>query len=300
MGALAVFPLALILAAAWPGAARAHVASSTDGLAGDPFGWNFEPWLIALMLLSAAAYAAGVRRLWAHAGVGRGISVRQVAWFALGWLSLAVALVSPLDSLGNHLFSAHMVQHEVLMVVAAPLLVLARPLGAWTWALGPGQRRVVGRWLQKRGWLAVWGVLTAPVGAWTLHALALWVWHVPPLLDAALHHEALHVAQHASFFVTALFFWWAVLGHDARGRYGPLHAAGSLFTTMLHTSVLGVLLTVAPTPWYSGYLDRAPALGFDPLQDQQLGGLIMWVPSGMVYVLAALAVLARMLRQHPA
>ena len=300
MHAFASFPLALILAAAWPHDARAHTVQSAGTLAGDPFAWNFEPWLLALLLVSAAGYALGVRRLWGNAGSGRGISVAQVASFALGWLTLVVALVSPVDALGNHLFSAHMVQHELLMVVAAPLLVVARPLGAWAWALSPAQRQVAGRWFRSRGWLSMWTVLTAPLGAWVLHAAALWAWHVPPLFDAALRNEALHIAQHASFFVTALFFWWAVLGHDARGRFGPLHGAGSLFTTMLHTTVLGVLLTIAPTPWYSEYLQRAPLLGMDPLEDQQLGGLIMWVPSGTVYVIAALALVGRMLRRQPA
>jgi putative membrane protein len=257
--------------------------------------WNTEPWLLVLLAVSAFGYLLGLRRLWASAGAGRGVAPRQAAAFALGWLALAAALVSPLDPLGHRLFSAHMVQHELLMVVAAPLLVLGRPLATWTWALSPMQRRVVGRLFQRRGWAACWSALTDPLVAWALHALALWAWHIPAAFDAALAHEPLHIAQHASFLVTALFFWWSVLGHDPRGRYGPGHSAACLFTTMMHTSALGALLSLAPTPWYAPYIPLTGALGFDPVEDQQLGGLVMWVPGALAYVIAALAVLGKML-----
>jgi putative membrane protein len=236
-----------------------------------------------------------VRRLWGNAGHGRGVSRRQAGAFGLGWLALVGALVSPLDPLGSRLFSAHMVQHELLMVVAAPLLVLGRPLAAWAWALSPPQRRLVGRCLQARGWSSLWTVLTDPLVAWAMHAVALWAWHIPGAFDAALQHEGWHILQHVSFLGTALFFWWAVLGHDPRGRHGPGHSAAYLFTTMLHTAALGALLSLAPTPWYAPYVAQAAALGFDPVEDQQLGGLVMWVPAGLAYVIAALAVFGRML-----
>lgn len=285
-----VLRLALAAAAvpAW-----AHTPQATP--VAEPLGWNLAPWLLALMALSAIGYALGLRRLWRQAGRGRGITGVQAGAFALGWLALAAALVSPLDALGGRLFSAHMVQHELLMVIAAPLLVLARPLVAWTWALPLAQRRIVGRWFQARGWTAFWGTLTDPLVAWALHALALWGWHIPAAFDAALTSEPLHIAQHFAFLVTALFFWWSVLGHDPRGRYGPGHSAAYLFTTMMHTGALGALLSLAPTPWYPAYVPLTSALGFDPAEDQQLGGLVMWVPAGLAYVVAALWVLGRML-----
>jgi putative membrane protein len=257
--------------------------------------WNLEPWLLLLLGLSAVAYAFGLRRLWQQAGSGRGVSRNQAWCFALGWLSLVAALVTPLDPLGSRLFSAHMVQHELLMVVAAPLLVLARPLATWTWALSPAQRRGAGQCFQGRAWTRFWSTLTDPLFATALHALALWAWHIPAAFDAALQHEALHIAQHLSFLVTGLFFWWAVLGHDPRGRYGPGHSAAYLFVTMMHTGALGALLSLAPTPWYAPYVATTTALGLDPAQDQQLGGLVMWVPAGLAYVVAALAVLGKML-----
>ena len=284
--------LALSLAAAAPGAACAH-AVGTPAL--DWWSWNLAPWLLALLALSALVYVLGVRRLWHHAGRGRGIAPLQAAAFAAGWVALVLALVSPLDTLGGLLFSAHMVQHELLMVVVAPLLVLGRPLAAWSWALPSPLLRRVSACTGSRAWSTVWAALTDPLAAWALHAIALWAWHVPALFDAALRSEPVHIAQHFSFLATALFFWWAVLGHDPRGRYGPGHSVAYLFTTMLHTAALGALLSLAPTPWYEAYLAPAAALGLDPVDDQQLGGLLMWVPAGFAYVLAALAVLGRML-----
>ena len=292
MGAVALLAIALALAVP---AAHAHTNDAPAGaLAAILRQWTLEPWVLALMALSAGLYALGVWRLWRHAGAGRGIGRRQVASFAGGWLALVVALVSPLDLLGTRLFSAHMLQHELLMLVAAPLLVLGRPLAAWTWAFGPAQRRALGHTVRVRWWAATWSLLTAALTAWVLHALALWVWHVPQLFEAALRSEGLHVLQHASFLFTALLFWWAVLGPDPRSR-GNGFAMLYLFTTMMHTGALGALLTLAPTPWYPGYAASSGALGLDPLQDQQLGGLVMWVPGGLAYLIAGLAMMARLL-----
>lgn len=218
----------------------------------------------------------------------------RVVAFAAGWLTLCAALVSPLDALGSLLFSAHMVQHELLMVAAAPLLVLGRPLAAWTWAFTPRWRRSLGR-VTHWPWLArFWSVLTQPLTAWALHAVALWVWHVPRLFDAALRTEGLHVLQHASFLSTALLFWWAMMGGDRRTRTSGF-ALAYLFTTMMHTAALGALFSLAPVAWYPSYMETTAALGLDPVQDQQLGGLVMWVPGGVAYLVAGLALVARLL-----
>jgi putative membrane protein len=147
----------------------------------------------------------------------------------------------------------------------------------------------------KAGWWShVWAFLTDPLAAWSLHALALWAWHIPAWFESALRSTPYHALQHASFLVSALLFWWAVLGADPRGR-GSGFAMFYLFSTMMHTSALGALLTLAPTPWYPSYAASTGALGIDPVQDQQLGGLIMWVPGALAYLLAGLAIVARLL-----
>jgi putative membrane protein len=137
-------------------------------------------------------------------------------------------------------------------------------------------------------------VLPHPLIAWALHAAALWVWHMPLLFQATLTSELAHACQHLSFFGTALYFWWALLcGHQKLQGYGV--AVLAVFTTALHSSLLGALLTLAHTPWYAAYAHTA-AWGLTPLEDQQLGGLIMWIPAGAVYLLAALALSAEWLQ----
>ncbi len=293
MGAVPLLVVGAGLTWAAPALAHAPAAAVPPQLA-ELSQWNLEPWLVGLLAAAAALYALGLARLWRHAGAARGIERWQALSFTGGWLALAAALVSPLDRLGAVLFSAHMVQHEVLMIVAAPLLVLGRPLAAWTWALQPRERRLAGRATRSGVFASAWHAITQPLAAWGLHALALWAWHAPQLFEAALHDEWVHVLQHASFFGTALLFWWAVLGPDPRSR-GQGLAIALLFTTMLHTGALGALLSLAPTAWYPSYAASAAALGVDPIADQQLGGLLMWVPGSVAYLLAALVIVARLL-----
>lgn len=272
----------LVAAAASAAApAGAHVVGSGETQAGD---WPFEPWLLALLATSAALYAIGVGRLWRRAGIGHGVRVTQACAFACGWLAMAIALASPLDPLGEHLFSMHMLQHELLMLLAAPLLVVARPLAAWAWALPPRARPVVGSALRGHRWRRAWAAIRSPMGAWLLHAAALWGWHAPALFSLALRDPLVHALQHASFLGTALLFWWAALGSNASAPARRGAALLSLFTTMVHSTVLGALITLSPAPWYPAYVPTSAALGADALLDQQLGGLLMWVPGGLVYL----------------
>lgn len=275
----------------FPHTVYAHELSShQEGLA-----WNWEPWIIASLALAAALYVRGVSALWRRAGLRRGIRAWQAAAFALGWLTLALALISPLDSLGSALFSAHMIQHEVLMLVAAPLLVLSRPVHAFLWALPLSWRRRLGEWSRSRWAQGSWGMLTAPLSAWTIHAAALWIWHAPSLFQAALRSELAHALQHSSFLFSALLFWWALI--HARGIMGLGAAVFYLLTTSIHSGVLGALLTFSSSLWYPAYSNTTAIWGLTAIEDQQLGGLIMWVPAGLVYLIAGLAFFAAWLRQ---
>lgn len=276
--------------------ADAHTVSAAAGAA-RAFGWTFDAEVVALLELSLAAYAIGFFRLYRRSRLGRTQRRLRAGAFVLGWLALAAVFVSPLDALTEALFSAHMVQHEAMMLVAAPLMVIGRPLGVWAWALPRRVRAALGGILQAPAWRAVWSTLVAPLPAWGLHAAALWAWHLPTLFEAALVHPVLHTLQHACFLLTALLFWWGILETRTPGaaRAGSAHAMFSLFTTMVHTSALGALLTLAPGLWYPFYIEPCNLLGMDPLKDQQLGGLIMWVPAALAYLLAALAVAARWL-----
>lgn len=258
--------------------------------------WSFEPGVVLPLLLSGWLYAAGVRALWRSAGRGRGVTLREVAAFWLGWLTLVIALVSPLHRWGETLFSAHMVQHELLMAVAAPLLVLGRPLVPWVWALPAGWRRPAGRFAAWAPFRTGWEGVTHPGVAWMLHAVAIWGWHLPALFQATLRSEAVHALQHASFLGTGLLFWWTVL-ERRRGRLGWPGAVIALFTTAVHTGLLGALLTFSNRLWYPVYAPATAAWGLTPLEDQQLAGLIMWIPGGLAYLIAALALLASWLSE---
>jgi cytochrome c oxidase assembly factor CtaG len=278
--------------------ASAHVLSA-DERSAPPLGWSFDAWVVVPLAISAALYALGYLRLSSRSRHAKSGHLRQLAAFVGGWLVLVVALGSPLDSLSAALFSAHMVQHELMMIIAAPLLVLGRPLAVWVWAFPRGTRNWLGRAVRARGVRAVWRAITTPAIAWLLHAAALWAWHVPTLFEAALENPRIHTLQHASFLFSALLFWWTIFGESARRRRSG-HAMLALFTTMVHTGALGALITLSPELWYPSYVEPCSALGFDPLQDQQLGGLVMWVPGGLAYLVAGLAVSARWLLQRRA
>jgi putative membrane protein len=253
--------------------------------------WDFEPGIVIPVLLMALLYASGARRR-------RGVTTKQAFCFWTGWVFLALALLSPLHTLGEVLFSAHMAQHEILMLIAAPLLIVARPLAPFLWGMLWEWRRATGSWAKLASVHQVWRGLTNPFAAWAIHAAALWVWHMPKLFQATLDSEWVHAAQHASFFLSALLFWWSLL--YARGRAGYGLGVLYIFTTAVHTSILGALLTFAPSVWYPAYAPRTRAWGLSPLEDQQIGGLIMWVPAGVVYLAAGLALFAAWLRESAA
>jgi putative membrane protein len=253
--------------------------------------WTADPLSIASVVIPSAIYLRGLRALRASAGPDHGIRGIEVGSFFAGQLALLVALVSPVDRLSDILFSAHMTQHEIIMLVAPPLIVLGRPWVPAMWALPPQIRARVGHALVRRGLLRLWRGFSVPLATVLLHGLVVWIWHVPELFEAALRSEAVHAVQHASFFATAALFWWAIL----RGRYGRLGyglAVAFVFVTAMHTSLLGALITMASSVWYPLYATRGEPWAVDVPEDQALAGIVMWVPSGVLLTLVALALFA--------
>ncbi len=255
-------------------------------------GWNADAVVVLPLLFCLVAYLAGLLRLWRRAGPAHGISGWHAASYLLGWGILAAALLSPLHVLGEQLFTAHMLEHELVMAVAAPLLVLGRPIAALLWALPHGARHRLVSPLRAPWWRRCWRVLMQPVVATTLHGAAIWLWHVPGLFEAAIASPALHRLQHLSFLLTGLQFWWALLR-----RRQPLLAVAHLFITMMHTGLLGALLVFAPQVFYAHQTAGAVLWGFTALEDQQLAGLVMWVAAGVVYALAAVGALGHGLQR---
>jgi putative membrane protein len=267
-------------------------AASAHAQDGAGFIWTFDPWITLPLLVSAGIYSTGFFALYRRAGPGRGPRTWQAMLYAAGWVVLAGALVSPLHELGEQLFTFHMVEHEIIMAIAAPLLVLARPGGVFLWAFPSAARRSIGRFIRGDAIRGAWVRLTQPLTATILHGVAIWAWHLPLLFEAAVTSIALHRLQHLSFLLTAVLFWWALLW-----RSDPGVAAADLFVTMTHTSLLGALMTFAPRVLYQMQTAHAPQWGLTPLEDQQLAGLLMWVPAGTVYAGAAIGFAAQWVRR---
>jgi cytochrome c oxidase assembly factor CtaG len=256
--------------------------------------WEWDPWIVAPLAVCGALYSSGIARLW-RTRAGRAIRKWEAACFASGWIVLLVALCSPVHELSESLFAAHMVQHELLMAVAAPLLVLGRPLVPTLWALPPRARIMAARATRSRAWRNFWHLASRPADAWVLHAAAIWAWHMPVLFQLALRSDFAHAIQHACFLGSGLLFWWALI-HGRGARIGRGASVLYVFTTAMHTGLLGAMMTIARTPWYPAYAPREAALGMSPLQDQQLAGLIMWIPASIPYLIAALLLLAAWMR----
>lgn len=258
-----------------------------------PPGWTLDAWVTVPLLLAAAFYLAGFIRLRRRSAGGRPTLARQARLFALGWLALAAAAVSPLHEAGERSFAMHMIEHELIMLAAGWLLAASRPVGTMLWALPMTGRQEVAGFGRMSIIRRPWRFATDPFVATLLQATAMWLWHMPALFDRALGHQGWHIAQHLSFLATALIFWWSML----RARHGLGVSALCLFATSMVGGALGALMAVSESPWYAGYaaMGMTP-WGLTPAEDQQLAGLLMWVPGGLVHAGAALWLVAHWLR----
>ncbi len=272
-----------------PHLAALLIASTAGSFSSVP--WSWEPSIVLPLAILLAVYTAGLFR--------RG-NIEALRWrhasFYVGWLTLALALVSPIHELGEQLFSAHMLQHEILILVSAPLISASHPGATMLWAFAPRHRVNLGGWVHAIELSAPVAFLTRPLAAWLLEAFALWIWHIPALYQATLSSDWIHAAQHLSFFFTAVIFWSALYGV---GRSAMSYGAATfyVFGTAAHCSALGALLTFSAVLWYPAYQLTTQAWGLTPLQDQQLGGVIMWVPSGIVFIVIGLALFTKWLRE---
>jgi putative membrane protein len=259
-------------------------------------GWTWDFWITIPLLVAALLYLTGWRRLYARAGRGLALLNKRAGFFAGGWLILAFALVSPLHEAGERSFAAHMFEHELLMLAAAPLLALSRPLTPMLWAFPLDGRKAFGRVARWQPLSAIWDSLTGPVTATLLQSAALWLWHMPALFDQALASTAWHTAQHLSFLITALLFWTAMFDTSNRPN-GTGVAALCLFATSITSGALGALMAFSQSPWYRAYSELGvSSFGLSPVEDQQLAGLLMWVPGGLVHAVAALILVRQMLQ----
>jgi putative membrane protein len=254
--------------------------------------WNLDPILLGGFLLAAWAYRRG-----RTSGPWRPVDSWRARCFIAALVALGLALLSPLDTLSNALASAHMVQHLLLLLVAAPLLALSAPSSAILRGSPLAVRRASGRWRRRLGLThGNLGVLRHPVAVWLLSVGVIWFWHAAAPYDATLDNQLLHVLEHASFLVTAVLFWQVVVGVRGAARVSGGLGVLLVFAMAMQSVFLSVLLTFARTPWYSGYAATTAPWGLDPLTDQRLAGVIMWIPAGGIYLVVALALLVTWIR----
>lgn len=254
--------------------------------------WNLDPLLLSTFALVIWIYQRGRAN-----GSHRPSDRWRARGFATAMLALGLALLTPLEPLSAALASAHMVQHVLLILVAAPLLAFSAPTSTLLRGSPLAVRRGVGRW-RRRLHLnpADFAPFRNPAVVWLLHVLTVWIWHSAAAYDATLNSQSVHVAEHATFVITGVLFWRSVLGSRGTGRETPGLGVLLVFGMAMQSVFLSALLTFAETPWYAGYANTTLAWGLQPLEDQQLAGVLMWIPGGLVYVVVALTLLASWLR----
>jgi cytochrome c oxidase assembly factor CtaG len=281
MLAVRFIPLLLLLSGA---PALAHGARE------GALSWTLDPLLTVPLALTLLVYLVGYVRL-----SNRASTPIRPALFLSGWAVLTLSLTSPLHDAGERSFTMHMIEHELIMLVATLLLATSGAGGVLAWGLPrPLRLLLAGGW--KSPVTRVWRCLTEPVTATAIQGVALWAWHAPPLFDRALDSFAWHIAQHACFLVSSLLFWWAMLHPRGRGHgYGV--SAACLFATSLIGGALGALMSLSSSPWYANYAAMGmTGVGLDPVNDQRLAGLIMWIPGGLVHGAAAVVLFYKWLK----
>jgi putative membrane protein len=235
--------------------------------------WNLDPTLIVGLIAVTTLYMLGCGRL---ERAGRGLPFKQKMWFHTGWLITALALVSPLCPLSVSLFAARAGQHMILTLLAAPLVVAGRPVEALAATIGVQAPR--GPWKGQ-----------APLLAAVAFAVLLWFWHAPAPYAATFSSAFVYWSMHVTVFGAALWLWHALL--DSRNSSLIAKLAAGFFSSA-QMGFLGALITLAARAVFAPHALTTAAWGLSPLEDQQLGGIIMWIPGCLVFLVFALLALA--------
>jgi cytochrome c oxidase assembly factor CtaG len=251
-------------------------------------GWNWQPSIVGGTILIIVLYLYAVGPLRQRFHLGDEVSPGRAIAFLLGVNLMFLSLFSALDELGDrYLFSAHMLQHLILTMIGPPLVLLGIP----GWLIAP--------LLGHRAVLRLSRVLTHPFVAFTLFNADLWLWHAPPLYDATLFNQNLHILEHLSFIFFGLLYWWPMFSPVKEGL--PRLSIGGqvlyLFFGSMPMVLLGAGLTFAP-PLYAPYLYAPRVWGLSPAVDQQLGGLLMWVPVSLYMIVIMSILFIRWMQQQ--
>lgn len=254
------------------------------------YDWNFQFGLLSNLALMAAVYGLCVlgplRRYFPDSAPA---SPTQTRLFFAGWVILFISLASPIDSLAGYLLTMHMIQHLLLAMVAPPLLLLGTP----AWLLRP--------LLRLPGALPLGRFITHPVVVFFAFNAVFAIWHVPQYYDLALLDERFHILEHVMFFVAGVLSWWPISSPMKElPRAHPLAQTAFLFFMSLPTTIIGALIAFAPPPLYPSYALQPRLWGISLVDDQQLAGLIMWVPGSLIYFAVLTFVFIRWLNRDDA
>lgn len=279
--------------------------------------WNWRLDVIIVLALAGTLYSRGWVRLRRRSRRARAFDVPlpvrvrsrhrlAVRWrLATYWGGLffaALALLSPIDVLGQQLFFMHMIQHLLLIMFAPPLLLIANPMPFMLWGMPDRLRLAVGRALhavlrKDAPFRKLVMAMTNPGFLWLFWVVALIGWHDPSMYNAALRWEWIHDVEHGTFFLASMLFWWHVTGAGPRiyKQFGLLARTALVLAAVPPNMLLGIVLSFVAEPVYSYYLAVPRLWGIDIMTDQRLGGVIMWVPGSMMYFIAAFILIGRYL-----
>ncbi|MBT4126903.1 MAG: cytochrome c oxidase assembly protein [Chloroflexi bacterium] len=253
--------------------------------------WDFTSPPAVIFLLLAAAYTIGTIRLAARSDSDQNFWLKVAASFS-AFALLAIALAGPLDYYSGELFAAHMAQHIVIAMFAAPLLLVARPMPAYIWALPRPLRIGAGTALTGSGIVVrVLTLLTKPVVALPLFIGTLYGWHIPQAYNGSLENEWVHLFMHFTMFTTAILFWWPIVGPPPiRTQLNYPRRIVYLLLAVTPTALLAAIITLTKSVLYDFYIDQPGHFTWSTMEDQRTGGLFMWIPGNFVY-LATMTVL---------
>jgi cytochrome c oxidase assembly factor CtaG len=248
--------------------------------------WNFEPQIVLSCAVLWMIYIIAARFK---------INLKSLS-YTLGILLIFLALASPIDQLGKeYLFSFHMLQHEILGFFAPPLLIAGIPVS------------FVKAWLHFPFIARLEKILSHPALALGLGLATLWMWHLPLLYNLSLENKIVHVLEHLTFIITGSILWWPVFKPIPEGRLSPLAAIIYITIAAFVSSILGIIFTVCDTTIYCAYANHhdhtgimkliRDKWGLTQLDDQKLGGAIMWEPMGAVFLCAVMVVMFRWFKQ---
>lgn len=251
-----------------------------------PWDWSFEPLVCLLLVALCAVYIAGLWRQARERRLPKDAALRALS-FACAVAMLVLALMSPLDAWGDELFAGHMAQHLILMMVAPPLLVLARPVVVGLWALPRARRHALAAWwLGSPAARPLDSLVRSPIAAWLLVSAALWFWHLPKPYALAFHYPAAHALEHLSFFLSSILFWRIVIGGPSTGRISTGAVMIFLLTFAMQNAMLAAILIFSPRVLYAVHSVAPPWSPWTPIEDQQVAGILMWSVTGAIDLLA--------------